>query len=224
VITARNFLLAFLYAEYKGNQDRRRAIYAAGRVPGALASGLSRLDVTTESFTGTIRFSKMRAFPDPSLAGAVDVSECFSNARSANVGLHTGRNKDYLIPDTTRPDQNHYRNAYVLAADRSATGTSSRSIPSFTIRRRRSARHDSARRHRGHRRRRAPGPAAGGGADRRGLGPRLRRQRLLHPAEQADHAERRCRHRRWFRPLSLPPPPCLWEPVGNAEIQSVNGG
>jgi hypothetical protein len=114
VITAKNFLLAFLYAEYKGNQDHRWAIYVTGQVSGALASGLSQPDVTTESFTGTIRFSKMRAFPDPSLAGAVDVSECFSNARSANVGLHTGQ----VIPDTTPPGQHHYRNTDVLAADR----------------------------------------------------------------------------------------------------------
>ena len=114
VITAKNFLLAFLYAEYRGNQDHRWAIYAAGRVSGALASSLSQPDVTTESFTGTIRFSHMRAFPDPSLDGAVDVSECFSNARSTNVGLHSGK----VIPDTTPPDQHHYRNTDVLAPDR----------------------------------------------------------------------------------------------------------
>jgi hypothetical protein len=114
VITAKNFLLAFLYAEYRGNQDHRWAIYAAGHVSRALAAGLSQPDVTTESFTGTIRFSQMRAFPDPSRAGAVDVSECFSNARSANVGLRSGQ----VIPDTTPPDQRHYRNTDVLAPDR----------------------------------------------------------------------------------------------------------
>jgi hypothetical protein len=114
VITAKNFLLAFLYAEYKGNQDHRWAIYVTGQVSGALASDLSQPGVTTESFTGTIRFSQMRAFPDPSMPGAVAVSECFSNARSANVGLHTGQ----VIPDTTPPDQRHYRNTDVLVADR----------------------------------------------------------------------------------------------------------
>jgi hypothetical protein len=69
VITAKNFLLAFLYAEYKGNQDHRWAIYVTGQVSGALTSDLSQPDVTTESFTGTIRFSHMRAFPDPFHAG-----------------------------------------------------------------------------------------------------------------------------------------------------------
>ena len=114
VITAKNFLLAFLYAEYRGGQDHRWAIYAAGRVSGALAADLSQPDVTTESFTGTIRFSRMRAFPDPSLAGAVDVSECFSNARSANVGLRSGQ----VIPGTTPPGRRYYRNTDVLAPDR----------------------------------------------------------------------------------------------------------
>jgi hypothetical protein len=114
VITAKNFLLAFLYAEYRGSQDHRWAIYAMGPVSGALASDLARPDVTDESFTGTIRFSRMRAFPDPSQAGAVDVSECFSNARSANVSLHTGQ----VIPDATPPGQHHYRNTDVLAKDR----------------------------------------------------------------------------------------------------------
>jgi len=114
VITAKNFLLAFLYAEYKGNQDHRWAIYVTGPVSRALAADLSQPDVTTESFTGTIRFSHMRAFPDPSMPGAVDVSECFSNARSANVALHTGQ----VIPDARPPGQRHYRNTDVLAVDR----------------------------------------------------------------------------------------------------------
>jgi len=113
VITAKNFLLAFLYAEYKANQDHRWAIYVTGQVSGTLASVLSQPVVTTESFTGTIRFSQMRAFPDPSTPGAVDVSECFSNARSVNIRLHTG----HVIPDTTPPDQHHYRNTDVLATD-----------------------------------------------------------------------------------------------------------
>ena len=47
------------------------------------------------------------------MPGAVDVSECFSNARPANVGLHTGQ----VIPDTTPSGQRHYRNTDVLATD-----------------------------------------------------------------------------------------------------------
>lgn len=113
VITAKSFLLALLYAEYRGNRDRRWTTYVAASVAGALRSELAKPDVTTESFTGTIRFSQMSASADPVLPGAVDVSECFSNAQSANVGLHSGR----VIPDTTQADQHSYRNTDALAAD-----------------------------------------------------------------------------------------------------------
>jgi hypothetical protein len=116
VIAAKNFLLAFLYAEYRSNQDNRWSVYVAGSVAGALRSELVRPDVTTESFTGTIRYSQLSAFSDPVLPGAIDVSECFDNAGSANVGLQTGQ----VIPDTTPPDQHYYRNTDALARD--ATG------------------------------------------------------------------------------------------------------
>jgi len=113
VITAKNFLLAFLYAEYRGNQDHRWTTYVAGPVSGALRSDLAKPDVTTQSFAGTIRFSQMNAFPDPSLAGAVDVSECFSNAHATNVDLRSGQ----PVPDRTPPDQHYYRNTDVVARD-----------------------------------------------------------------------------------------------------------
>jgi hypothetical protein len=115
VITAKNFLLAFLYAEYRGNRDSRWTAYAAASVAGALRSELAKPDVTTESFTGTIRFSQMSASADPVLPGAVDVSECFSNAQSDDVGLHSGR----VIPDATPAGQHSYRNTDALAADSS---------------------------------------------------------------------------------------------------------
>src|SRR5215471_18402721 len=70
---------------------------------------------------------------------------------------------------------------------RAANGTSSRSTRSSTIRRRWSASHDPAHRRRGHHRR-APRPALGG-PRRRGPGP---------------------------QPIAGDPPPCLWEPFGNA--------
>jgi hypothetical protein len=113
VITAKNFLLAFLYAEYRGNQDSRWTTYVTGPVYGALKSDLAEPAVITQSFTGTIRFSQMNAFPDPSLAGAVDVSECFNNAHSANVDLRTRQ----AIADRTPPDQHYYRNTDVVARD-----------------------------------------------------------------------------------------------------------
>jgi hypothetical protein len=111
VIVAEDFLLAFLYAEYRGNQDDRWSGYVAGPVRGALESNLAEPDVTTESFTGTIIFSHLSAFPDPTEPGAIDVSECFDNARSANTSLTTGK----VVPDHTPVNQHYYLNTDVLA-------------------------------------------------------------------------------------------------------------
>ena len=111
VIAAKNFLLAFLYAEYRGNQDDRWTGYASGQVLSALKANLSEPSVTTESFTGTIIFSHMRAFPDPATAGAIDVSECFDNAGSRNTDLATGKNITGRIPAS----QHYYMNTDVMA-------------------------------------------------------------------------------------------------------------
>jgi hypothetical protein len=111
VIAAKDFLLAFLYAEYRGNQDDRWTGYASGQVLGALKANLSEPSVTTESFSGTIVFSHMRAFPDPGMAGAIDVSECFDNAGSRNTDLVTRRN----VADRTPASQHYYMNTDVMA-------------------------------------------------------------------------------------------------------------
>ncbi|HEY5351252.1 MAG TPA: hypothetical protein VIK57_02250, partial [Streptosporangiaceae bacterium] len=111
VIAAKNFLLAFLYAEYRGNQDDRWTGYASGQVLSALKANLSEPSVTTESFTGTIIFSHMRAFPDPATAGAIDVSECFDNAGSRNTDLATGKS----IADRIPASQHYYMNTDVMA-------------------------------------------------------------------------------------------------------------
>ena len=111
VVAAKNFLLAFLYAEYRGNQDDRWTRYVSGAVLGALKANLSAPSVTTESFTGTISFSHMRAYPDPTTTGAIDVSECFDNAGSHNTSLATGK----IIPDRIPAAQHYYRNTDVMA-------------------------------------------------------------------------------------------------------------
>ncbi|MGI8448948.1 MAG: hypothetical protein ACR2MP_17570 [Streptosporangiaceae bacterium] len=111
VIAAKNFLLAFLYAEYRGNQDDRWTGYASGQVVSALKANLSEPGVTTESFTGTIIFTHMRAFPDPATAGAIDVSECFDNAGSRNTDLATGKS----IADRIPASQHYYMNTDAMA-------------------------------------------------------------------------------------------------------------
>lgn len=111
VVVAEDFLLAFLYAEYRANQDDRWSGYVSGPVRGALESNLAVPSVTTESFTGTIIFSHLSVFPDPTEPGATDVSECFDNARSANTSLATGK----VVPDHTPANQHYYLNTDVLA-------------------------------------------------------------------------------------------------------------
>ncbi len=111
VIVAEDFLLAYLYAEYRGNQDDRWSSYVSGPVRSALESNLAVPSVTTESFTGTIIFSHLSVFPDPTGAGAVDVSECFDNAQSANTSLATGK----TVADHAPANQHYYLNTDVLA-------------------------------------------------------------------------------------------------------------
>ncbi len=111
VVAAKDFLLAFLYAEYRGNQDDRWARYVSGEVLGTLKANLSQPSVTTESFTGTISFSHLRAYPDPTTTGAIDVSECFDNSGSHNTSLATGK----IISDRIPADQHYYRNTDVMA-------------------------------------------------------------------------------------------------------------
>lgn len=112
VITAKNFLLAFLYAQYKGGRDQRWTSYVSGSgVLDGLKSTLAAPDTTNQSFRGTIRFSHMRAFPDPRLKGDIDVSECFDNSHSESTSLATGK----VVPDHTPADQHYYLNTDVLA-------------------------------------------------------------------------------------------------------------
>jgi hypothetical protein len=112
VITAKDFLLAFLYAEYRGGRDQRWTSYVSGAdVLDGLKSTLGVPGITTQSFRGTIRFSHMQAFPDPLHKGDIDVSECFNNSHSENTSLATGK----VVPDHTPADQHYYLNTDVLA-------------------------------------------------------------------------------------------------------------
>ena len=111
VIAAKNFLLTFLYAQYRGNQDDRWTAFVSGPVLRALKANLSVPSVTTESFTGTITFSHLRAYPDPTAAGAIDVSECFDNSHSRNTDLATGK----TLADRVPADQHYYMNTDVMA-------------------------------------------------------------------------------------------------------------
>jgi hypothetical protein len=114
VITAKNFLLAVLYADYTGGQDHRWESYvSAPRVRAGLASTLAAASVTTESFTGTIRIWHMSAVVGSAGKNTIAVTECVDSARARNTSLSTGK----VLPGSQQlpTDQNYYSNTDVLA-------------------------------------------------------------------------------------------------------------
>jgi hypothetical protein len=113
VLTDKNYELAFLYAEYTSGQDSSWANYVSPTMQTEVQNTLSKPDVTTESFTGTIKIFDMSVIADPTVPGRLDVSGCFDNAQSANTSKQTGQ----VIPDTGSPDQHYYRYTDQLAKD-----------------------------------------------------------------------------------------------------------
>ena len=105
VNTDKNYELAFLYAEYRGGQDQNWENYVSPVMKTGVQQSLQATDVTTESFTGTIKYFDMSAIPDPLVKGDIDVSACFDNAGSSNTDITTGK----VIPDTSSPDAHYVR-------------------------------------------------------------------------------------------------------------------
>lgn len=116
VITAKNFLLAVLYADYTGGRDHRWEAYAGSSVVrNGMASTLAAPSVTTESFTGTIRIWHMSAIAGKN---TIAVTECVDSARARNTSLSTGQ----VLPrgQQNSTDQNYYSNTDILS--RNAAG------------------------------------------------------------------------------------------------------
>jgi hypothetical protein len=116
VTTAKDFLLAVLYADYTGGRDHRwRGYVSAGKVRAGLASTLAQPGVTTESFRGTVRFWHMSALATPGPKGTIEVTECVDSSRARNTSLATGK----VLPRRRQvpADQNFYSNSDVLAKD-----------------------------------------------------------------------------------------------------------
>lgn len=116
VLTAKDFLLAVLYADYTGDRDHRWRNYVSGaKVQDSLAATLAAPDVSTESFIGTMRLWDMHAVAATGPKGSVEVTECIDSARVRNTGLKTGK----VLPakEQTPGDQNYYSNSDVLAKD-----------------------------------------------------------------------------------------------------------
>jgi hypothetical protein len=115
VLAAKDFVLAVLYADYTGGRDSRWQQYVSSpKVRAGLTSSLAVPSVTTESFTGTVRFWHMNAVAS---RGTVTVTECVDSARARNTSLKTGR----VLPRRRQlpKNQNYYSNSDVLAKDTS---------------------------------------------------------------------------------------------------------
>jgi hypothetical protein len=110
VIADKDFQLAYLYSSYRGGQDQRWASYASPAMHPSYQRSLSGPDTTTQSFTGTVRYFQMQAFPDPNMHGAVDVSSCEDVSRAPSTDLHSGK----VIPGTPAPDQAAWRYTDVI--------------------------------------------------------------------------------------------------------------
>jgi hypothetical protein len=127
VNTDKNYELAFLYAEYKGGQDQTWVNYVSSVMQTAVQQSLQATDVTTESFTGTVKYFDMSVIPDPLVKGDLDVSACFDNAGSSNTDLTTGK----VIPDTSAPDSHYVRIADELRKDSAGQWQVTSSLPAI---------------------------------------------------------------------------------------------
>jgi hypothetical protein len=117
VLTDKNYELAYLYAEYTGGQDQGWTAYVSPTMQTEVQTALSQTSITTESFTGTIRFFDMTVVTDPTVPRYLDVSACFDNSRSSNTNLQTGK----VVPDNVPADQHFYRYTDQLAKSSSGT-------------------------------------------------------------------------------------------------------
>lgn len=113
----KSFQLAFLYAEYKGGQDNSWVNYvSSGAAQNTVQQSLETKDVTTESFTGTVKYFDVRVNADPATKGAYDVVTCFDDAGADTTNLTTGA----VVPDKSAPDAHYMRIADELL--KGATG------------------------------------------------------------------------------------------------------
>jgi len=113
VLADKDYELAFLYAEYTGGKAEDWTSYVSQTMEFQVRGVLSRPDVTTESFQGTIRIFDMNVIRDPTVPADVDVSACFDNAKAVNTDLKTGA----VLPGQKVSDNNYYRFTDQLAQD-----------------------------------------------------------------------------------------------------------
>jgi hypothetical protein len=111
VTVDKDYQLDYLYAEYTGGQSQSWRNEVSVAMAPTLQHALAQPDVTTESFTGTIRFFDMFVIPDPTIKGDVDVSACTDTAGALNTNIKTGA----VLPGQRVNDQDYYRYTDELA-------------------------------------------------------------------------------------------------------------
>ena len=111
MLADKDYELAFLYAEYTGGKSEDWTSYVSQTMELQVRDVLSKPDVTTESFKGTIRIFDMTVIRDPAVPADVDVSACFDNAQAVNTSLGTGA----ALPGQSPSDANYYRYTDQLA-------------------------------------------------------------------------------------------------------------
>jgi hypothetical protein len=113
VVTAKDFMLAVLYADYTGDRNHRWKSYISDqRVLSGMSATLAAPDVSTESFTGTIRITHMSAVPGTFGKSTISVSFCEDASAARNTSLSTGK----VLPASKQnsKDENYTMNTYVL--------------------------------------------------------------------------------------------------------------
>ena len=105
VTVDKDYQLDYLYAEYTGGQSQGWRNVVSTEMDQTIQSALAQPDVTTESFTGTIRFFGMFVIPDPTIKGDIDVSGCVDTAAALNTSIKTGA----VLPGQKVTNQNYYK-------------------------------------------------------------------------------------------------------------------
>jgi hypothetical protein len=111
LVTDLDYQLDFLYADYTGGRSQTWINEVNPTMVQALQSGLAQPDVTTESFTGTIRLFRFSVIKDPVVKGDLDVTGCMDNAGAVNTDLKSGA----VLPGQSVTDHNYFRYSNELA-------------------------------------------------------------------------------------------------------------
>lgn len=122
VLAAKDFLLAVLYADYTGDRDHSWKNYASTpQMLSGMSAQLAEPDVSTESWTGTIRITHMDAVLGNNGPRTALVSFCENSAGSKNTSLSSHA----ILPAAQQANgnQNYYLVAYLMGSDKAGNWT-----------------------------------------------------------------------------------------------------